>query len=157
MTQPTQSARVRPQPVFRTLAAALLVLLLASCAWRGGPADGATAAEAGLPPLETLMGEWYVAARVPWFGERGRVAASYRFSAEDADARRIGIERTWRDGFDGSPVEIATRIDIEVPAHGVRVLLYDAPLDDAGLLQLLTQAMSAQRPGGGVDAGAGQG
>lgn len=100
MTQPTQSARVRPQPVFRTLAAALLVLLLASCAWRGGPADGATAAEAGLPPLETLMGEWYVAARVPWFGERGRVAASYRFSAEDADARRIGIERTWRDGFD---------------------------------------------------------
>src|SRR5690606_29001454 len=64
---------------------------------------------------------------------------------------------TWRDGFDGSPMEIATRIDIEVPAHGVRVLLYDAPLDDAGLLQLLTQAMSAQRPGGGVDAGAGQG
>ncbi|MGY1520774.1 alpha-amylase family glycosyl hydrolase [Luteimonas sp. A482] len=63
----------------------------------------------------------------------------------------------WRDGFDGSPVQIAARVDIEVPAHGVRVLLYDAPLDDAGLLQLLMQAMSAHRPGGQVDAGGSDG
>src|SRR5690606_39003029 len=35
----------------------------------------------------------------------------------------------WRDAFDGSEVAIADRIDIAVPAHGVRVLLRDAPID----------------------------
>lgn len=78
---------------------ALLLLLLAACAWPGGKAEGFAAGDAGLPPIQTLMGEWHVAARVPWFGERGRVAARYRFSADDADPRRIAITRTWRDGF----------------------------------------------------------
>ena len=70
-----------------------------------------------------------------------------------ADATRLVVDGpvqrgTWRDGFDGSPVEISDRIDIEVPAHGVRVLLRDAPLDDAGLLQTLTQAMAGAHAGG---------
>ena len=70
-----------------------------------------------------------------------------------ADATRLVVDGpvqrgTWRDGFDDSPVEISGRIDIQVPAHGVRVLLRDAPLDDAGLLQALTQAMAGAHAGG---------
>ncbi len=46
----------------------------------------------------------------------------------------------WRDAFEGGVVSIDDRIDIEVPAHGVRVLLRDAPIDAAGLLgRLRTQ------------------
>lgn len=46
----------------------------------------------------------------------------------------------WRDAFEGGVVSIDDRIDIEVPAHGVRVLLRGAPIDAAGLLgRLRTQ------------------
>src|SRR5690606_1171740 len=91
--------------------------------------------------------------------QHGKVAqtALVLLNKGDAPARIVldgPVQRgLWRDGFDDSPVEIAARVDVEVPAHGVRVLLYDAALDDAGLLQLLMQAMSAHRPGGQMDAG----
>ncbi len=46
----------------------------------------------------------------------------------------------WQDAFEGGVVSIDDRIDIEVPAHGVRVLLRDVPIDAAGLLgRLRTQ------------------
>src|SRR5690606_24031785 len=66
------------------------------------------------------------------------------------EAARIALDGpvqsgAWRDGFDGSAVTIEDRIDIEVPAHGVRVLLYDAPLQDQALLQALDEAMEAHR------------
>ena len=59
---------------------------------------------AGMPRIESLMGDWYVAARVPWFGERGRVAARFSFAADGDDATRISITRRWRDGF-SEPLE----------------------------------------------------
>ena len=69
-------------------------------------------------------------------------------------ARRIVLDRlvqpgTWRDAFDGNAVEIGDRIDLEVPAHGVRVLLFDAPLTDPELRARLAGAMA------GGDAGTG--
>ena len=65
--------------------------------------------------------------------------------------RRIALDRlvqpgTWRDAFDGDAVEIGDRIDLEVPAHGVRVLLFDAPLTDPVLRARLSGAMAG---GGG--------
>jgi apolipoprotein D and lipocalin family protein len=48
------------------------------------------------------MGDWYVAARVPWFGERGRVASGLRLAP--GEGGRIEIDRSWRDGFSG-PLE----------------------------------------------------
>lgn len=65
--------------------------------------------------------------------------------------RRIALDRlvqpgTWRDAFDGGAVEIGDRIDLEVPAHGVRVLLFDAPLTDPVLRARLSGAMAG---GGG--------
>lgn len=79
---------------FRALCAAALCLL-AACASSGDRA--AVASEAPMPPLEVLMGDWHVAARVPWFGERGRVADRVHLAAGDGD--RVEITRTWRDGF----------------------------------------------------------
>ena len=61
-------------------------------------------------------------------------------------ARRIAIDAlvqpgTWRDGFDGSTIEIDERIDLEVPAHGVRVLLRDAPVDAMPLVARVQDLM----------------
>ncbi|WP_207949542.1 alpha-amylase family glycosyl hydrolase [Luteimonas aestuarii] len=57
-------------------------------------------------------------------------------------ATRIGIDAlvqsgAWRDAFDGATVEIGERIDLEVPAHGVRVLLRDTPVDAPALRERL--------------------
>lgn len=78
----------------------LLCLLLAACAStgdRGRDGPRATPAE-----LEALMGDWHVAARVPWFGERGRVASRVHLASDDGT--RIAITRHWRDGF-SEPLE----------------------------------------------------
>ena len=77
------------------LPALAAVALLAACSWRGGPAPAPRAADAPAPG--TLMGDWHVVARVPWFGERGRVASRIRLEAAGPD--RITITRRWRDGF----------------------------------------------------------
>ncbi len=87
--------------------------------------------------------------------QRGGVAQTALVLLNKGDsAARIAIEGpvergSWRDGFEGSEVEIGGRIDLEVPAHGVRVLLRDAPLSDPGLLRALGEAMSGHR--GGAD------
>lgn len=54
-----------------------------------------------MPPLDVLMGDWHVAARVPWFGERGRVADRVRLAPDGDD--RIAVTRTWREGFQEAP------------------------------------------------------
>lgn len=82
----------------------LALLLLSGCAMmRGGP------------PLETVervdleryMGEWYVIANIPYFGERGNVAgrAIYRMR----DGRMDDIYR-YRDGDFDAPVEEMTGV-----------------------------------------------
>ncbi len=52
---------------------------------------------------------------------------------------------TWRDAFDGQTVEVGTRLDIEVPAHGVRVLLREEPLTDPALRQRLADSMARRQ------------
>lgn len=82
-------------PIFHLLCASALALLLAAC----GATRGAAVADddAKAPALDALMGDWYVAARVPWFGERGRVAHRVRFTADRDD--RVAVHRSWRKGF----------------------------------------------------------
>ncbi|MCR6662635.1 MAG: alpha-amylase family glycosyl hydrolase [Luteimonas sp.] len=48
----------------------------------------------------------------------------------------------WRDAFGDGVVAIDDRIDIEVPAHGVRVLLRDVPVDVPALQQRLRKSMA---------------
>ena len=49
---------------------------------------------------------------------------------------------TWRDGFSGERIEVGRRLRVEVPAHGVRVLLFDAPLTRADLRARLAELMA---------------
>ena len=49
----------------------------------------------------------------------------------------------WRDGFDGTAMIVDDSFDVEVPAHGVRVLLRDAPLDAP---ELRTRLQGLMRP-----------
>ena len=63
------------------------------------------------------MGDWYVVARVPWFGERGRVASQTRLAI--AGDGRLDITRRWREGF-AEPVESDTST-ARRDGHGDRV------------------------------------
>jgi len=52
----------------------------------------------------------------------------------------------WRDAFDGAETKVGDVLQADVPAHGVRVFLYDGPLTHAGLKRRLAQAMAVERP-----------
>lgn len=85
--------------------------------------------------------------------QRDGVAQTALVLLNKGDApRRIVLDQlvqpgTWRDALEGAAVEVGDRIDLEVPAHGLRVLLLDAPLTDAALRARLAAAM----PGGVSD------
>jgi cyclomaltodextrin glucanotransferase len=49
---------------------------------------------------------------------------------------------TWRDGLEGTSVEIGEAARLQVPAHGVRVLFYDRPLTNPLLRAQLAQDMA---------------
>ncbi len=49
---------------------------------------------------------------------------------------------SWRDGFDRSSIRIDADFALAVPAHGVRVLLLDAPLTNATLRARLQDSMA---------------
>ena len=84
--------------------------------------------------------------------QHGEVAQTALVLLNKGDAaREIVVEDLvqpgrWRDGFDGATVEIGERIALAVPAHGVRVLLRDAPVDAPALLARLDQAAGAAAP-----------
>lgn len=108
---PTLAMTLTPRAIARHAPLRLLcllaaVLLLVACGTFGGrgeaSGDGAGAEHVPMPAIDALMGDWYVAARVPWFGERGRVASRLHLRAEGDT--RIVIERAWRDGF-GEPLD----------------------------------------------------
>lgn len=56
---------------------------------------------------------------------------------------------TWKDAFGGQPVVVdsdAASVHIDVPAHGVRVLLFDQPVSNPGMIERLDQLqLSARR------------
>jgi len=107
--------RHRPLRAFGALCVVAACLLLAACT--GGRGDHAGTSEAPMPPLEALMGDWYVVARVPWFGERGRVASQTHLAI--AGDGRLDITRRWREGF-AEPVESDTTT-ARRDGHGNRV------------------------------------
>jgi len=69
----------------------VFTLLLASCASTPPPPDH--------PPLalQPLMGTWYVIAHVPYFTERGHVAARDEYTLQDDG--RIAVHYVYRTGF----------------------------------------------------------
>jgi cyclomaltodextrin glucanotransferase len=53
---------------------------------------------------------------------------------------------TWRDAFDGTPIQVGESLQADVPAHGVRVFMLDAPVTRADLHARLADFM-AGKPG----------
>lgn len=114
MTPDSRRPSSRPARTLKALCAAALCLLLAACAGTDDGRDNIRAVP--MPPLDTLMGDWYVVARVPWFAERGRVASHIRLAA---DGDRLEVSRSWRDGF-AEPLESDTTI-ARRDGHGDRL------------------------------------
>lgn len=48
----------------------------------------------------------------------------------------------WRDAFDGTTIQVGDSLQIEIPAHGVRVFLLDAPVTRADLRARLADLMA---------------
>lgn len=73
------------------LIALLLAFALAACASRP-PAEGPAAVD-----LARFMGTWHVVAHIPYFAERGHVAARYEYALREAD--KVGVAYRYREGF----------------------------------------------------------
>jgi len=50
----------------------------------------------------------------------------------------------WRDGFSGETVKVGGKLKVEVPAHGVRVFLFDGPVTRTDLRAAALRATPAQ-------------
>lgn len=92
--KPTHHRALR---ILKLFAVAALAVLLAACGANRGQAVADRTQAAPAPALDALMGDWFVAARVPWFGERGRVAHRVRFSTDGEG--HVAVHRSWRKGF----------------------------------------------------------
>lgn len=86
-----------PMPLFPRVARcaliALLLVLAAGCASRGEVQKGPAAVD-----LPRFMGTWHVVAHIPYFAERGHVAARYEYAFRDRD--KVGVAYHYREGFD---------------------------------------------------------
>src|SRR5690606_9774016 len=51
----------------------------------------------------------------------------------------------WRDGFSGETVKVGGKLKVEVPAHGVRVFLFDGPVTRTDLRAAALRATPAQQ------------
>lgn len=63
-------------------------------------------------------------------------------AAQTVDVREWLQPGSWRDAFGEQQIEVGDHLAIAVPAHGVRVYLYDQPLTRADLRARLTRAMA---------------
>lgn len=109
--------------------------------------EDSVALQRGLQVNLRLQGEEAVFLRVYQHDGRAQTAL-VMLNKSDApktlQADRYVQAGAWRDAFDGTPVTAKGRLAAEVPAHGVRVFLLDAPVRDAGLQAALAQAMKQQ-------------
>lgn len=81
-----------PHPLSRIAVFALILCLITGCASRGAPQDAPGAID-----LPRLMGTWHVIAHIPYFAERGHVAARYEYALRDAD--KVSVRYHYREDF----------------------------------------------------------
>jgi apolipoprotein D and lipocalin family protein len=77
----------------RCILMALVLALAAGCASRGEARREADALD-----LPRFMGTWHVVAHIPYFAERGHVAARYEYRFRDSD--KVGVAYHYREAFD---------------------------------------------------------
>ncbi len=102
------------------------------------------ALQRGLQLVLSLQGDTAAFYRV--YERGGTTQTALVLLNKSGQARKVAVDALvqpgrWRDGFDGRIVELGDRVDLEVPAHGVRVLLLDQPLTDPALRARLASAM----------------
>lgn len=95
----------------RLCCCAFVLALLAACASTPVPDTRSVV------PLQPLMGTWYVIAHIPYFTERGHVAARDEYTLR-ADGR-IGVHYVYRTGFQ-SPVKDLDATATVLPGTGNR-------------------------------------
>ena len=66
-------------------------------------------------------------------------------AAQDFQVRKYLQAGQWRDALDGGSVTVGDVLRVQVPAHGVKVLVLDAPVQQAQLQQQLDAAMADQQ------------
>nr|WP_283161571.1 alpha-amylase family glycosyl hydrolase [Xanthomonas nasturtii] len=65
-------------------------------------------------------------------------------TAATIEVKRLLHSGVWRDAVSGEQVQVQGRLTLPVPAHGVRVLLSDAPITDPALRKQLDAQMAEQ-------------
>ena len=103
------------------------------------------ALQAGLQLNVRLSGDTAAFYRVYQHGEVAQTALVLLNKGDRARTFKVSKwlqPGTWRDGFSGEQVEVGRRLRTEVPAHGVRVLFFDAPLTRADLRARLAERMA---------------
>ena len=76
------------------------------------------------------------------------VALNKGDAAASVPVSRLLSAGTWRDAFSGQPFNVAgdaAGLSVDVPAHGVRVLLFDQPTSNPRMLQRLDQLQANAR------------
>lgn len=79
--------------VARIALLALAASMAIGCASRGTVREAPNAVD-----LPRFMGTWHVVAHIPYFAERGHVAARYDYALRDTD--KVGVTYYYREGFD---------------------------------------------------------
>ncbi len=101
----------------------------------------------GLQVNERLQGNEAVFFRVLQY-DGVKQTAVVLLNKGDAKARmevtRYVQPGTWRDALDGGSVEVSGTLQADVPAHGIKVFVLDAPVQQEALRAELDRAMSDQ-------------
>ncbi len=110
--------------------------------------EATPALQRGLQVNERLHGDQAVFLRVLQHGDTAQTALVL-LNKGDA-AARIEVSRylqpgQWRDALDGGSVQVDGTLKAEVPAHGVKVFVLDAPVKQPALQAELQRAMADQQ------------
>lgn len=110
--------------------------------------EATPALQRGLQVNERLHGDQAVFLRVLQHGDTAQTALVL-LNKGDA-AARIEVSRylqpgQWRDALDGGSVQVDATLKAEVPAHGVKVFVLDAPVEQPALQAELQRAMADQQ------------
>jgi len=110
--------------------------------------EATPALQRGLQVNERLHGDEAVFFRVLQHGDTAQTALvllNKGDTARNLEVRRYLQAGTWRDALGGTSQTVNGSLKAEVPAHGVRVFVLDAQVDQVALQQQLKAAMEDQQ------------
>jgi len=65
-------------------------------------------------------------------------------AAQTFEVKRYLQAGLWRDALDGGTQQVGSRLKVQVPAHGIKVFVLDAPVQQPALQAELDRAMADQ-------------